>query len=333
MIVGGRNYRPLRGGRPKVNPRPRNILKPFNYKDTRWVGSYFGGPVQAEEPTPVETFYLQTAQGDNLQTAQGDNILWYIEPAPTDADAQAFFDAITTAGGSLTSTEETAINDLVLDLKSYSLWDKMIGLYPVVGSGATEHSFNLKDPTQYNLTFNGTWTHSSSGASPGNNGYAQTGIIPSVIDFQTSGSVHYSMYIQEDLASGRYDMGSYEPSAGDWGMLSSFIGNNRAYNGVGTGWLSIPNGGNTDAHWIMTNDGSTSYIYKDGSSLVTGSKSISSGTSFEIYISANNREGSPSDYGQRDWALASIGLGMDATEASNYTTAVLAFQTALSRQN
>jgi len=26
----------------------------------------------------VETFYLQTAQGQNIKTAQGDNILWTI---------------------------------------------------------------------------------------------------------------------------------------------------------------------------------------------------------------------------------------------------------------
>ena len=35
-----------------------------------------------------------------------------------DADAQAFIDAVVNAGGSLTATEETAINTLVPDLKS-----------------------------------------------------------------------------------------------------------------------------------------------------------------------------------------------------------------------
>jgi len=329
LTWGGRRFRP-------VAPTTRVDRRQIANQRKRGVyltGSFIQPNQEDEAPIPVETFYLMDEDSNPLLTEGGDNILFdFVVPPPTDPDAQAFFDAISSSGGTLTSTEETAINDLVLDLKSYSLWDKMIGLYPVVGSTSLEHSFNLKDTTQYNLTFNGTWTHSSSGASPGSNGYAQTGIIPSVIDFQTSGSVHFSMYIQEDLASGRYDMGSFNISQ-DWGMISSFLGNNTAYNGVGTGWQTISNGGNTDAMWIMTNDGTTSYIYKDGTSLTSGSKTLGTGSTIEILLSANNNNGSPADYGQRDWALASIGLGMDATEASNYTTAVLAFQTALSRNN
>ena len=257
-----------------------------------------------------------------------------LNPPSFDPDAQAFFDAITNDGGSLTNTEKDAVNNLVLDLKGYGLWSKMIALYPVVGSTSTTQKYNLADTTQYNLTFNGTWTHSSNGASPDFDGYAQTGIIPNVVEFDVLGSVHYAMYITEDFAGGRYDMGSYTAFGGDWGMISSFAGNNTAYVGVGTsGFLTTSNGGNTDAMWIMTNDGATSYIYKDGTSLTSGSKTIGLGTNIEIYISGNNNNGSAVDFSERAWALASIGTGMDATEASNYNTAVVSFQTALSRQN
>jgi len=249
-----------------------------------------------------------------------------------DPDAQAFFDAITTAGGSLTSTEEDAVNTLVLDLKSYGLWTKMIGLWPVVGTTSTTQSFNLKDPTEYNLGFNGTWSHTSAGASPGA-GYATTGIIPSVIDFATLGSVHYSLYITEDYPGGCYDMGAYTPSGGDFGMLSS-CGNNTAYIGTGTGWLTVGNGGSTKQNWLMTNDGSTSYIYSNGSEIASGARTITTGPDVQIYISANNNNGGVFiDYSERAWALASIGLGMDATEAADYDTAVVAFQTTLGRQN
>ena len=41
--------------------------------------------------------------------------------ATTDADALAFFNRVTTAGGSLSTTEKYAVNQLVLDLKSYSI--------------------------------------------------------------------------------------------------------------------------------------------------------------------------------------------------------------------
>lgn len=49
-------------------------IKPWEFDPSKLVriGGYVG-------TTPiVETYYLQTAQGDNLQTAQGDNLLWTI---------------------------------------------------------------------------------------------------------------------------------------------------------------------------------------------------------------------------------------------------------------
>jgi hypothetical protein len=249
-----------------------------------------------------------------------------------DADAQAFFNAITAAGGSLTTTEKNATNTLVLDLKGYSIWTLMIGLWPVVGTTSVTQSFNLKNTAQYNLGFNGTWTHTSAGASPGA-GYATTGIIPSVVNFQSLGSIHYCLYITENYPAGAYDIGSYTSSGGDWGAISSFFSNGLTYVGAGTGWFTASNGGNTKKNWLWTNDGSTSTIYRDGSSIGSGAKTISAGSSVQLVLSANNNNGSIVDYSERSWALASIGLGMNATQAANYNTAVVAFQTALSRQN
>ena len=255
-------------------------------------------------------------------------------PVPSfDPDAQAFFNAITGAGGSLTTTEQDATNQLVLDLKGYGLWSKMIGLWPVVGATAVEHQFNLADPTQYNLTFNGTWTHSTTKVAPGANGYADTGINPRTIQFDVAGSIHYSMYIVETKSSGGYDMGGYDSVGGDFAMLSSFLGNNTAYIGVGAGFITVGNGGDTKKNWLMTNTGGTSYIYRDGAALTSGAKTISVGPNLNMYISCNNNNGSAGDFSARDWALASIGYGMDATEAANYNTAVVTFQTALGRQN
>ena len=255
-------------------------------------------------------------------------------PVPSfDPDAQTFFDVIALAGGSLTTTEKDATNQLVLDLKSYGLWSKMIGLYPVVGATSVEHQFNLADPTQYNLTFIGNWTHSTAGASPGSNAYARTNIIPNTINFQSAGSCHNAMYITENYSSGFYDLGTYDAVGGDWGLISSFAGNNTVYAGFGNGWNTTNNGGNTDAFWIGSLISSTTNIYKDGASILSNADSLSIGSSYEYVISANNNNGSVADFGQRDWALTSIGYGMNATEASNYNTSVVTFQTALGRQN
>ena len=92
-----------------------------------------------------------------------------------DADAQAFI----TATAITNSTIITAINNLVVSLKSDGLWNKIYFLYPMVGGTATTHSYNLRNILSYQLTFNGTWTHSSNGALPnGSTGYADTLFTP-----------------------------------------------------------------------------------------------------------------------------------------------------------
>ncbi len=67
----------------------------------------------------------------------------------TDADAQAFI----TATAITDLTQQTAINTLVTQLKTYGIWTKMKALYPFVGGTATAHKFNLKDPRDLDAAF------------------------------------------------------------------------------------------------------------------------------------------------------------------------------------
>jgi hypothetical protein len=53
---------------------------------------------------------------------------------------------------------------------------------------------------------------------------------------------------------------------------------------------------------------------------------------YNYYLGAANIDGSPSFYNTTNIALASLGGPMNATEASNFNTAVQAFQTTLGRQ-
>jgi hypothetical protein len=100
--------------------------------------------------------------------------------AANDADAQAFI----TASG-ISGTEATAINTLVVNLKSANIWTKMKAVYPLVGGTATSHKFNLLNPADsngaYRLVFAGGLTHSSNGIlGNGTNGWANTFLDPSI---------------------------------------------------------------------------------------------------------------------------------------------------------
>ena len=90
----------------------------------------------------------------------------YADPffqSDVDPDATAFL----TAAGITDPTISSAIDTLVVDLKGYGIWSKMLAIYPFVGGTATTHKWNLKDPRDlnaaYRLSFFGTITHSSTG--------------------------------------------------------------------------------------------------------------------------------------------------------------------------
>lgn len=92
-----------------------------------------------------------------------------------DSDAQAFIDAV----GTLPSSAQTAVNNLVLNLKSANLWTKLYAFYPIVGGDASSHKWNLKDPQDtdgaFRLDFFGGVSHTSSGmAGNASNAYADT---------------------------------------------------------------------------------------------------------------------------------------------------------------
>ena len=95
-----------------------------------------------------------------------------------DADAQAFFDRVSTAGGSLSITEKSAVNQLVLDLKSYSIWTKMKAIYPMVGASAAACAQNLVS-SSFTGTFNGGVTYASTGITGnGTSGFMNTTLSP-----------------------------------------------------------------------------------------------------------------------------------------------------------
>jgi len=63
---------------------------------------------------------------------------------PIDPDAAAFFARVTAAGGTLSATEQTAVNTLVVQMKADGIWTAMKAIYPMVGASAAACAQNLK---------------------------------------------------------------------------------------------------------------------------------------------------------------------------------------------
>jgi hypothetical protein len=112
-----------------------------------------------------------------------------------------------------------SIDTFVRSLKSNNLWDKMIAIYPFVGTGSDgvnltgSHKWNLKEPSlvTYPLSFTGSWNGSTSGSAPSgsNTNITVGGITPSqYYPFFNTQSAHISILSYDTPVSSSYLMGT-----------------------------------------------------------------------------------------------------------------------------
>lgn len=254
-----------------------------------------------------------------------------------DADAQAFFDRVTTAGGSLSATEKTAVNQLVLDLKGYSIWSKMKAIYPMVGASSAACAQNLKS-SSFTGTFNGGWTYASTGITPnGSTGFMNTTISPSATD-----NVNWSMGVYMRTNTGGGTNGGFGIAVGVYNSsVRYFIGprwtgfSNVSNLTIGQGANEINASGPNAAgffHGSRTANNALSFR-RNNTSL--GSNTISmSGIAIDkpIYIGAANNNGTADLFINDQINFVYFGSGLTNAEMDNFYTAVQAFQTTLSRQ-
>jgi hypothetical protein len=258
----------------------------------------------------------------------------FIEGSPFsvyDPDAQAFF----TASGLTGSTNLTAINQLVLDLKSYGIWTKMKAIYPFVGGTAALHKWNLKDPQDANaafrLVFNGGWTHSSTGAKPnGTNAYADTFFNPSINSIQNSH--HFSVYLRNNEAD-KIPFGATTINNGlNGGTIIPKLSNQTYYGINQNGYSPTFADSDSRSHYIVTRTASNvSKAFKRNVLQSTSTiGSVLANASY--YIGHWNSIGVVQYFSANENAFTTIGDGLSDTEAANLYLCAQNFNTTLARQ-
>lgn len=250
-----------------------------------------------------------------------------------DSDAQAFI----AATGITDSTQQSAIGTLVTDLKGYGIWTKMQAIYPFVGGTADRHKYNLKDPRDLNaafrLVFNGSWTHSATGATPtGGTGWANTFYIMGTHGLQND--CHISYYVRNHVAGSFTEMG-----------INAGLGNptNIAYNWNGSAYPANQSGqsalgaaSTSPSYWINSRTSSSGYAWYRNTTKT--SINVTSGTPNNTYTIAigGYRDGGGSGFiyagSGRECGFATIGRGLTDQNVSDLYTAVQSFQTTLGRQ-
>lgn len=248
--------------------------------------------------------------------------------ASFDADAVAFFNRVTTAGGSLSNTEKVAVNQLVLDLKANSLWTPMKAVYPMVGASAAACAQNLKS-SSFTGTFSSGWTFASTGATPnGTSATFNTGLNPSTA-LSSVNSNHQAVYLRTNNTAQQYvDIGQNNNewlSAIYWTLGVTYI-----YNPTNVQAINVPTTNALNLS-INTRRSSTDFVFFNNNSIIGNTTVLNTNTFASANVHIGSAGGS-SFYSNRENSFASIGDGLTNTQASNLYTAVQAFQTTLSRQ-
>lgn len=248
-----------------------------------------------------------------------------------DPDAQAFINA----AGITDFTQQSAINNLVINLKINNLWTKVKALYPFVGGTATTHKFNLKTPADTNaafrLLFVGGWTHSSNGATPnGVNAYADT--FYNCSTQSTTSNACFGAYSRTNSISGLQVYGAF----------TSF-NTVRMFHNLSSGTIQIaanPGGiaytPNVSTGFFLSRRESTilNQSYRNGVSVGTSAISTVNLPNYNFYFGATNSDGSVQFFTTHQLAFGVLG-GNDTitdTDSANFHTAVQTFQTTLGRQ-
>jgi hypothetical protein len=286
----------------------------------------------------MSRFDLRTRSGQISAIIQGQ------AATSIDADSQAFYDRVTAAGGTLSATEQTAVNTLTVSLKAAGIWTLMKAIYPMVGASAAACAQNLKS-SSFTGTFSSGWTFASTGVTPnGASAYMNTDLTPNAI--LTPASFHLSYYSRSNNAiASDFDMGCGQP-AGQYSN-SMFIrrsGDTAAFdssNSSGVVRISASSQTNSQGFYVGSiRSTSDRILIKNGVTTIASSTATNSNDLHDskILLAAYNSTNfgaptiSPILYGSKECAFSSIGDGLTNTQISDFYTAVQTFQTSLSRQ-
>ena len=262
-------------------------------------------------------------------------------------------DAFVAAAGITGSVIPTALQNFESGLTTYSLTSKIMACYPFVGGNATTSKYNFMDPTLYPLSYTGSITFNMDGMNiassaaeahassfPGNLVQHQRGHDATYIKTKNqNGVVPCTSGLKSDLTPATGSLTQYymEFSAAT-ATFTAFWPVNVAVDSARNGSLQVTSGGVPGTWIVARTSGASLKIYKNGSSLGENTNTVT-GCSYEpyyvdnMYIGArqNNFETTAAfQFGFKSFGFGTYG-GMDATDASNYTTLIAALQTDLGR--
>ena len=226
-----------------------------------------------------------------------------------------------------------------------SIWSNgfntgMIYMYPLIGGTAAAHKFNGLNPVDtngaYRLTFNGGWTHSSSGATPnGTNAYANTYFAPSTLGSLTISGGTQGFYSGTD-ATGGVSMGALGGGGGSnaWAFYPQSA--SRKMNSFGWendfGAETTSSITNSLGSLSFSRSGSTAIqYYRRGTFVESVSRNSIAKTDNSMYLAALNQNATDTQYSTYRHQFTYAHTGLTLAQISTLDTIIQTYQTSLGR--
>lgn len=240
-----------------------------------------------------------------------------------DTDAQAFF----TASGITDLTQKSAVNQLVLNLKSNSLWTKFNSLYPVVGGNATAHSYNLINTAQYQLSFSSGWTHSSTGMTPnGTSAYANTNLNNSTL---AQDDFSLQVYSRTNQAQNSALIGCFT-GARETSIFPRYGAGQYLY-GLNGAEVGFSNTDSTGLFTIVRDSSTTIKAYRNATNVDSRSNSSTGTINENITLSALNSSGARYYFSSHELAFVGISTKLNSSDVTVLNSIITTYQTTLGR--
>jgi len=257
---------------------------------------------------------------------------------PGTTQANTYLSAVVAAGGTVDSTMSAATRTLFQSIWSNGFNTSMVAMYPFIGGTSASHVIQAMSPGTYNLTFNGGWTHNTSGATPnGTNAYANVPFAPSATGgFVLSGG-SIGTYCGTDASAGCV-IGSTGSNGGALALFPIALNPTKqmltTFWNSGVGAYSVTAVDNALGLMSLARSGSTSTVqfYRRGSLVSSQSHNAVALPNVSIYLGANNQIGTPNNYSTYRHQFTYLYSGtLTTSQMTTLDSIIQTYQTSLGR--
>lgn len=245
-----------------------------------------------------------------------------------DADADAYITTIKDVGAVVSKDQQNAITQFILDGKDTGWWSTIKRLYLPIWGAATPNAFDMVGLTSG--SFIGAVTHALGYVQgDGTTGYFSSEVTPSSLGMTTSGGCCFALINQSDSRSdtrmfiGQNDASNrrvYLNQTGGLTVTTTLYGAGASptnSSAVRTGvFLGVVN---------ATNDRYLKRVSGSGiafTTTVTTNDTTAPSTTRNIYVMANNNNGTTANYSDARLGVYGFGLGMSSINGDKFSISV-----------